>query len=131
MSMSELGQIFSRFEVTCYHSVGTGVVNCETGTGLSPLSRFKAIDFITSEEERRSVELSDEAVFLDIFFAQALGAIQSVAIPTAVVDAMSFGNVADVSKILREAGFQERYEEVIGSFVEKYKISRRCSDPGD
>jgi len=110
-------QPLSRFTTASYHMVGTGLLRCETGTDLNPLSEFKAADLVLASRTGHALVLSDEAVFLKAFFGYALDAIHSAAIPEAVIDALSFKNAHDVSEALRARGFQDRYDGVVRQYL--------------
>ncbi|MER9439184.1 hypothetical protein [Mesorhizobium sp. M0618] len=105
-----------RFVTACYHMVGTSVVRCETGTDLSPLSNFKMEDVLLSGQENAG--LTDEAIFLELFLATALDKIQALAMPSQIVDSLSFEHVHLLSGALRKAGFQEKYDQVIQTCLE-------------
>lgn len=105
-----------RFVTACYHMVGTNVVHCETGTDLSPLSNFKMEDILLSGQQ--NADLTDEAIFLELFLATALDKIQALAIPSQIVDSLSFEHVHLLSGALRKAGFQEKYDQVVQTCLE-------------
>ncbi|WP_141246026.1 hypothetical protein [Mesorhizobium sp. WSM3859] len=123
-----------RFVTACYHMVGTNVVHCETGTDLSPLSNFKMEDVLLSGQQ--DAHLTDEAIFLELFLATALDKIQSIAIPSQIIDSLSFKHVHLLSGALRKAGFQEKYDQVIQTCLEAIsKADKRealeAIEPGD
>jgi hypothetical protein len=106
-----------RFATACYHVIGTGVVRCETGTDLSPLSQFRATDLVLTARDSDVEALSDEAIFLEAFMAFALDKIQASAIPAEIIDNMDFGTAHQISEALREQGFQQKYDEITASYV--------------
>lgn len=123
-----------RFVTACYHMVGTNVVHCETGTDLSPLSNFKMEDVLLSGQQNAG--LTDEAVFLELFLATALDKIQALAIPSQIIDSLSFEHVHLLSGALRKTGFQEKYDQVIQTCLEAMsKTDKRgvleAMDPGE
>ena len=114
-----------KFATACYHIIGTGVVRCETGTDLNPLSGFKATDLVLTARDTHPELLSDEAVFLEAFMGFALDTIQSSALPTQIVDSLSFEMAHRISAALRAQGFQQKYDEV----TYKYVTSLANKDP--
>jgi hypothetical protein len=106
-----------RFATACYHSIGTAVVQCETGADLHPLSDFRAADMILTDRDASAERLSDETVFLKYFMARALSTIgvKNVA-PSAVIDGLAFGEVHKLTEALRDSGFQDRYEVILEIF---------------
>jgi hypothetical protein len=107
----------SNFAAACYHINGTRVVNCETGTDLSPLSDFKAADLVLAARDANRERLSDEAVFLKAFMGYALGVIQAAVVPEHVIDALSFRTIHEISEPLRQSGFQEKYDGIIRQYL--------------
>jgi hypothetical protein len=57
--------------------VGTGVVRCEAGTDLSPLSDFKATDVLLASSDANPTQLSEEGIFLRAFMGHSLDTIQA------------------------------------------------------
>jgi hypothetical protein len=110
--------VLGRYTNTCYHMVGTGVVRCETGTDLSPLSQFKAADVILASSDATPGQLSDEGIFLRAFMGHALDTIQAMMLPTQIIDSMSFKDAHALSAALREQGFQEKYEAILTQCAE-------------
>ena len=108
--------LLRRFATASYHIVGTGVVNCETGTDLNPLSEFKAADVVLAGRDSRAEVLSDEAIFLGAFMGLALETIQAADIPSAIVDALDFKTVHQLSEALRQQGFQDKYDGLIRQY---------------
>lgn len=108
----------NRFTTACYHMIGTSVVRCETGTDLNPLSDFKMEDILLAGQVGESERLSEEAVFLDLFLATALDTIQSGAYPSQIIDAIPFKHAHTLSSVLREQGFQQKYDDVIQVYTE-------------
>ena len=104
-----------RYTTACYHRVGTGVVRCETGMDLAPLSDFKAADLVLAG--RAGATLSDESIFLELFLAFALDTIQAGALPTQIIDAISFETAHKLGDALRFQGFQERYDEITAQYA--------------
>jgi hypothetical protein len=106
-----------RFATACYHSIGTGVVQCETGADLHPLSDFRAADMILTDRDASAERLSDEAVFLKYFMARALSTIgvKNVS-PSTVIDGLAFDEVHKLTEALRGSGFQDRYEVILEIF---------------
>lgn len=102
---------------TSYHVIGTTVVNCEAGTDLSPMSRFKADSVLLANRDSELKELSEEAIFLHAFMGYALSQIQSLVLPLQVVDVMSFEEVHHLSRALRQQGFQAKYEKVLEAAI--------------
>jgi hypothetical protein len=105
--------ILQRYISTCYHMVGTGVVRCETGTDLSPLSHFKAADVVLASSDADVTHLSDTGIFLRAFMGHALDTIQAAMVPTQIIDQMSFRDSHALSAALREQGFQQKYEDIL------------------
>src|SRR5262249_54377737 len=105
------------FTTTCYHMVGTGVVQCETGTDLSPLSEFKAADVILAARDARAELLSEDAVFLEAFMGFALDTIQASVMPSAIIDSMSFTMTHQLSEAFGEQGLQKQYEEIARAYA--------------
>jgi len=114
---SNIHDLVKRFTTTCYHMVGTGVVQCETGTDLSPLSEFKAADVILAARDARAELLSEDAVFLEAFMGFALDTIQASVMPSAIIDSMSFTMAHQLSEALREQGFQKTYDEIVSAYA--------------
>ncbi|TAJ72114.1 MAG: hypothetical protein EPO51_08320 [Phenylobacterium sp.] len=96
-----------------YHAVGTTVVNCEAGTDLSPMSRFKAESVVLANRDVQLGELSDEGIFLKVFMGYALNQIQSCLVPAQIVDQITFTEAHRLSATLRHQGFQEKYERIV------------------
>ncbi|ESZ61440.1 MULTISPECIES: hypothetical protein [unclassified Mesorhizobium] len=118
------GDPIMRFATACYHMVGTSVVRCETGTDLNPLSDFKMEDVLQAGQQQ--AELTEEAIFLKLFLATALDTIQSAAIPSQIIDALSFKHAHLLSGALRDQGFQQKYDEVIETYLNTAsKIDKR------
>lgn len=105
------------YTAACYHMVGTGVVRCEAGTDLSPLSAFKASDIFLAARDGRPERLSEEALFLEAFMGLALDTIQSSALPTQILDSLDFTTVHALSEALRAQGFQEKYDSVVKQYL--------------
>ena len=114
------GDIRDRVDAFCqatYHLVGTTVVNCETGTDLSPMSNFKAESLVLANRDSSAQSLSEEAIFLRAFRGHALELIQCVLAPAAVIDALSFQDIHRISAALRQTGFQAKYDELLETAV--------------
>jgi hypothetical protein len=109
--------LLSSFSTACYHINGTSVVQCETGTDLSPLSDFKAADVLLAARDARPEILSDEAVFLEAFMGFALDTIQASILPSQMIDALDFKTIHALSGALREEGFQDKYDGVVRQYV--------------
>lgn len=107
----------TRYASACYHVVGTGVVRCETGTDLNPLSEFKAADVLLAGRDGRPEMLSDDALFLEAFMGFALDTIQASVLPTQLIDSITFENAQKISDALRDQGFQEKYDEITSKYV--------------
>lgn len=107
----------STFCQASYHAVGTTVVNCEVGTDLSPLSKFKADSILLANRDTLESELTDESIFLKVFLGYALNQIQSYFIPTQIIDLIPFSDVHRISKTLRHQGFQEKYERILHTAI--------------
>ena len=123
-----LQTLLQRYATACYHGIGTGVVQCETGADLSPLSRFKAAEMILTDRDATPARLSEETIFIRYFMARALATIQArFAFETAVIDDIPFGSVHRLSGALAESGFQDRYETVLEAFSAVTAIA----DPGE
>lgn len=114
----EFRETLNRFNTAIYHQMGTAVVNCQTGTDLSPLSNFKATDVTLIGRDTSEAGLTDEKIFIRLFMAQALDAIGSLALPVTTVDELDIGQTIKLSEALREQGFQEKYDGVLKSFVD-------------
>jgi hypothetical protein len=107
----------TRYVSACYHVVGTGVVRCETGTDLNPLSEFKAADILLAGRDGRPEMLSDDVLFLEAFMGFALDTIQASVLPTQLIDAVTFDNAQKISDALRDQGFQQKYDEITSKYV--------------
>ncbi|MGE4302611.1 MAG: hypothetical protein AB7E24_01100 [Novosphingobium sp.] len=105
-----------RYAAACYHMVGTGVVRCEAGTDLSPLSAFKAADIFLAARDSRPELLSEEALFFEAFMGFALDTIQSTALPTQILDSLDFTTVHALSETLRAQGFQDKYDGIVKQY---------------
>lgn len=106
-----------RFARSAYHMVGTGVVKCETGTDLHPLSHYKAVDHLIAGRDSTPEMMSDEAIFLDVFMGSALGAIHSLVVPTQIIDSLDFKDAVALSSVLRNQGFQDLYDRVTREYL--------------
>jgi hypothetical protein len=120
-------QLVKRFSTACYHMVGTSVVQCETGTDLSPLSKFKAADVVLAARDAKVELLSDDAIFLEVFMGFALDTIQASVLPAQIIDSIDFKTAIQLSEALHVQGFQDTYEEII----ETLASSISHSDPGE
>ncbi|AUW60501.1 hypothetical protein C1T17_19875 (plasmid) [Sphingobium sp. SCG-1] len=109
--------LLERFSATCYHMVGTGVVRCETGTDLNPLSAFKATDVMLAARDAEPAYLTDEAVFLQTFMGFALDAIGALSVPSQVIDAISFTTAHQLGRALQQQGFQQRYDGIVRDYL--------------
>jgi len=123
-----------QFAATCYHLVGTGVVNCEAGTDLSPLSAFRAADSMLAGRGSSAEQLSETTLFLEAFMASALDAIQSMAAPSQIIDTLDFKTAHQLGEALRESGFQDKYDGVIRDYrnsagLEDDEEALRAIDP--
>jgi hypothetical protein len=107
----EVAATISRFARACYHLVGTSVVNCETGLDAAALAEVRLAD-IAGEGL-----LSDTNIFLNCCFEIAMQAINEVAFPMHVIDALPLETVAKARIRLQEQGFQKAYDEVIQTFL--------------
>lgn len=105
------------YTAACYHMVGTGVVRCEAGTDLSPLSAFKSSDIFLAARDSRPDRLSEEALFLEAFMGLALDTIQSAALPTQILDSLDFTTVHALSDVLRAQGFQDKYDGIVRQYL--------------
>jgi hypothetical protein len=115
---AQFQETLNRFNTAIYHQMGTAVVNCQTGTDLSPLSTFKATDITLVGRDTSEDGLTDEKIFIRLFMAQALDAIGSLALPVTTVDELEIAQTIKLSAALREQGFQDKYEGVLKSFVD-------------
>jgi hypothetical protein len=109
--------LIKRFTTACYHMNGTSVVRCETGTDLSPLSKFKATDVLLAARDAHVDLLSDDAIFLEAFMGFALDTIQASVVPAQIVDALDFKTAHQLGAALRTQGFQMKYEEIVESLA--------------
>src|SRR3546814_1981568 len=75
-----------QFAATCYHLVGTGVVRCEAGTDLHPLSAFRAVDGMLAGRDSSAEQLSETAIFIEAFMGFALDSIHAMAAPSQIID---------------------------------------------
>lgn len=107
------------YEQAVYHMVGTSVVNCESGTDLSPASTFSALVVAENDYSAAQPPVSDANVFMRFFLGEAFEAMQSGAVPVAALDTMSFEYVDRINQRLREARFHERYDEVVSTAITK------------
>src|SRR3546814_18093066 len=73
-----------QFAATCYHLVGTGVVRCEAGTDLHPLSAFRAVDGMLAGRDSSAEQLSETAIFIEAFMGFALDSIHAMAAPSQI-----------------------------------------------
>lgn len=103
--------LLKRYEQAVYHQIGTQVVNCETGTDLSPLSSFRVSDQLSDQ-------LDPARVFLNDFFAIALEAIESEAMATSALDTLRFSELDRVSERLAEAGFRDQYDALVAMAID-------------
>ena len=109
---------FQNFASLRYHQVGTGVVNSETGTDLSPLSRLKETDLTLVGRDSELASFSEDAVFLQSFLGSALHAIYADRVfPAETIDVLSFAEAAAIGRRLRENGFAEYYENILQTFA--------------
>jgi hypothetical protein len=108
--------LVKRFATANYHMIGTGVVQCETGTDLSPLSEFKAADVMLAARDARPELLSEDAIFLEAFMGFALDTIHASVLPSQVIDSLSFTLAHQLSDALRTQGFQTKYDEIISAY---------------
>lgn len=105
-----------QFAATCYHLVGTGVVKCEAGTDLHPLSAFRAVDGMLAGRDSSAEQLSETAIFIEAFMGFALDTIHAMAAPSQIIDSLDFATVHKLGDALRESGFQERYDGIIRDY---------------
>lgn len=105
-----------QFSATCYHLVGTGVVRCEAGTDLHPLSAFRALDGMLAGRDSSPEQLSETAIFVEAFMGLALDAIHSIAAPSQIIDSLDFATAHKLGAALRESGFQDKYDGVIRDY---------------
>lgn len=73
------------YEQAVYHMVGTSVVNCESGTDLSPASTFNALVVAENDHSAEQPPISDANVFMRFFLGEAFEAMQSGAVPVAAL----------------------------------------------
>ncbi len=111
--------LMNRFTASCYHMVGTGVVKCETGIDLNPLSSLRDYDLLLAEHEQRQPALTDEGIFLEAFLASALDAIGAGALPSQIIDAIDFQTAHQMSQALRTKGFQDKYDSIVSDYLSK------------
>lgn len=114
---TERRALLERFSATCYHIVGTGVVRCETGTDLNPLSAFKAADVLLAARDAEPAYLTDEAVFMQAFLGFALDSIGALAVPSQVIEAISFTTAHQLGEALQRQGFQDRYDGIVRDYL--------------
>lgn len=114
---SKIRAPLTKYASACYHLVGTGVVRCETGTDLNPLSEFKAADLVLAARDGRPEMLSEDALFLEAFMGFALDTVQASVLPTQIIDSMTFDTAHKISSALRDQGFQDKYDEITGRYV--------------
>lgn len=113
----EVAAAISRFAAACYHLVGTSVVNCETGLDVVALAEVRLAD-IAGEGL-----LSDTNVFLNCCFEVAMQAVNEIAFPMHVIDALPLETVAKARARLQDQGFQKAYDEVIRTFLSRMQRS--------
>src|SRR3546814_1466346 len=102
-----------QFAATCYHLVGTGVVRCEAGTDLHPLSAFRAVDGMLAGRDSSAEQLSETAIFIDAFMGFALDSIHALAAPSQIIDSLVFATVYKPGDALRATGVQTKYDGII------------------
>ena len=105
-----------QFAATCYHLVGTGVVRCEAGTDLHPLSAFRAVDGMLAGRDSSAEQLSETAIFIEAFMGFALDSIHAMAAPSQIIDSLDFATVHKLGDALRETGFQDKYDGIIRDY---------------
>lgn len=110
-------ELLDRFTTACYHMNGTGVVKCETGTDLNPLSEFKSADMVLAARDAEPELLSDESIFLEAFMGFALDTVQAAALPAQIIDALDFKTAHALSGKLRYSGFQDKYDEIVRHYL--------------
>ena len=122
VSADEVREGLKRYATACYHMIGTGVVRCESGTDLNPLSAFKAADLLLAARDEQREALSDDAIFLEGFMGYALDTIQASMLPSQIIDLISFEFAHKISSALRTQGFQEKYDAIIANFATAQSI---------
>lgn len=115
--------ILGYYEQAVYHMVGTSVVNCESGTDLSPASTFSALVVGGNDYSVTQPSISDIDVFMRFFLGEAFEAMQSGAIPVAALDTMPFTYVDHINQKLGDAKFHERYDEVVNTAIAKLNVA--------
>ena len=115
--------ILGYYEQAVYHMVGTSVVNCESGTDLSPASTFGALVVAENDYSLAQPRISDIDVFMRFFLGEAFDAMQSGAMPVAVLDTMPFEYIDRVNQRLRDAKFHERYDDVVNAAIVKLNLA--------
>lgn len=114
---ADMRALFYNYATACYHRIGTTVVRCETGTDLSPLSEFKAADVVLAARDSEKPDLLDERIFLQAFMGHALGKIQTLLVPSQVIDSLSFRTAHQLSSALRSQGFQQKYDQITQQYL--------------
>lgn len=116
---SNIRPLLRYYEQAVYHMVGTSVVNCESGTDLSPASTFSALAVAENDHSIAQPRISDADVFIRFFLGEAFEAMQSGATPVSVLDTMPFEYVDRINQRLSDARFHERYDEVVNTAIGK------------
>lgn len=106
------------FTTSCYHIIGVGVVNCETGTDLQPLADYKAEEMLRNDVEDSNY---DEFGVFRRFYEIAMEAIDASIMPESVLRALTFEDASRFGTRLHESEFVPRYESVIQRFAEGLK----------
>ena len=115
--------VLGYYEQAVYHMVGTNVVNCESGTDLSPASSFSALTVAKNDDSFEPLAISEAEIFLRFFLGEAFEAMQSGATPVTVLDAMPFEYVDRINQRFGDARFHERYDSVVTTAIEKLNLS--------
>ncbi len=118
----DVRETLKRYAAALYHMIGTGVVRCESGTDLNPLSAFKAADLVLAARDEQLAALSDDAIFLEAFMGYALDTIQASVLPSQIIDSINFEMAHKISGALRTQGFQTKYDEITANFAASQSI---------
>lgn len=106
------------FTTSCYHIIGVGVVNCETGTDLQPLANYKAEEMLRNDVEDSNY---DEFGVFRRFFEIAMEAIDASIIPESALQALTFEDASRFGTRLHDSEFAPRYESLIQRFADGLK----------
>ena len=109
-------KILLNFVNLIYHMSGARVVNCE-----STLPQENYIDYSLTDFSERRTTLSDTQVFLKIFFELAFETLYRNALPTELLDVLSFEDTNYLRKPIERSSFRKKYDELIQKSIQIIK----------